>query len=75
MSHVQAKKGDDDLDLNEVLEATKALKLKEDEAKKNQKEAAKEVSDVIKSRQHSLPTITEYLHDHCNNHMTTTITT
>jgi len=37
-----AKKGDDDADLSEMLEKTKALKVKEDNAKKNAKEAAAE---------------------------------
>ena len=38
----QAKKGTEDGDLAEALEQTKALKIKEEECKKNQKEAAKE---------------------------------
>jgi len=42
----EAKKGDTDADLAEALEQTKALKLKEEEAKKNQKEAAKEAAAV-----------------------------
>ncbi|XP_063675769.1 peptidyl-prolyl cis-trans isomerase FKBP3-like [Bolinopsis microptera] len=41
-----ARKGDEDADLAEALEQTKALKIKEDEAKKNQKEAAKEDAAV-----------------------------
>jgi len=41
-SDPEAKKGDEDLDLNAALEATKALKLKENEAKGAAKEAAKE---------------------------------
>jgi len=40
-SNAEARKGDEDADLAEALEQTKALKIKEEEAKKNQKEAAK----------------------------------
>lgn len=43
----EAKKGTEDGDLAEALEQTKALKIKEEECKKNQKEAAKEAESSV----------------------------